>query len=94
MMSGWLKNGSIEMFKKTRTLMGVSPPPLRLPLNAMLHEQVIHHHREFRDGMGVQALSPSSIYVLSFIEKTGFSYENHSIQIKCGDCYQSIHLVR
>jgi hypothetical protein len=42
------KSGSVEMVKKIWTLMGVSPPPLRLPPNAIPPEQVIRHHRTKR----------------------------------------------
>jgi len=63
-------------FKKSERSTGVLPTSLRLPQNAITPEQVLRHHRERRGDMGGQARSHSSIYVLSFIEKTGFSYEN------------------
>ena len=49
------------MLKKTWTLTVVSPPPLRLPPNAITPEQVIRYHRSKRRGSkGRQALSPPS----------------------------------
>jgi hypothetical protein len=45
------------------TLMGVSPPPLWLPKNAITPEQVLrHHHSQCRGGMGGPALSSPSSY--------------------------------
>jgi hypothetical protein len=40
------------------TLLGVSPPPLWLPSNAITPEQVIQHYRaQHRGGLGGQARS-------------------------------------
>jgi hypothetical protein len=53
-----------NVFKKPERTTGVSPPPLRLPPNAMTPEQVKHHHRSKRRGCkGERALSPPSSYV-------------------------------
>jgi len=39
------KKGYLEMFKKTWTITGVLPLPLRLPKNAITPEQVMRNHR-------------------------------------------------
>ena len=41
----WGKYDPVEIPKKSLTLTGVSPPPLRLSPNAITPEQIIHHHR-------------------------------------------------
>jgi len=52
-----------NVLKKPERTPGVSPPPLRLPPNAIQLEQVLRHHRsQRRGGMGGQALSPPSSY--------------------------------
>jgi len=78
------------MIKKNLTLTGVSHPPLRLPPNTITPEKVIHRHRSKRRGrLGRQALSPPSMYILSFIEKTWFFYRAHISWLKKQNCHDS-----
>ena len=78
--------------------MGVSPPPLWLPPNAITPEQVILHYRaQRRGGAGGQALSPPlfmkeklltlcSGTILSILINQGRVEEHTGIRISSGIC--------
>jgi len=62
--------------KKLERSTRVSPPPLRLPPNAITSEQEIRYHRnQRRGGMGGQALSPPDLTcpVISYPDKRNSS---------------------
>jgi hypothetical protein len=69
-----VKNTVFSQKIKNRTLTRVSPPPLWLPQNAIIPEQVLRHHRDkYRGGMGGQEQSPLSSFTRCSLDGCYFS---------------------